>query len=145
VTLLGFMRRVRHENGHWMWVGSRSGSGYGHVLENGRKLMAHRWGYERLVGPVPAGLEIDHLCRVKACVNPDHLEPVPHAVNIQRGTGPLAENAAKTHCIHGHPLAGANLYQRIDARGGRECRTCRRAAMERFEAKRSLIGGSTTP
>jgi hypothetical protein len=112
--------------GCWVWQLSLTTGGYGQIRipELKRQGPAHRVYYERLVGPIPEGLELDHLCRNRACVNPSHLEPVTHQVNGLRGVGPCAENARKTHCIRGHELAGANLYVRRDT-GRRQCKACR--------------------
>lgn len=76
---------------------------------------------------MPAGLGLDHLCRVRRCVNPAHLEPVTDRVNILRGQAPSAVNAAKTHCIRGHPFNSVNTYWFTETNGtrGRQCRTCR--------------------
>src|SRR3989304_2992011 len=76
-------------------------SGYGRVWCNGRMQMVHRLIYEALVGPIPNGLTIDHLCRVRRCVNPDHMEPVTMLVNCLRGEGPTAKQARQTHCKNG--------------------------------------------
>jgi hypothetical protein len=101
------------------------------LFENGRRVAtkaAHRLFYEQLVGPIPDGLQLDHLCRVRHCVNPDHLEPVTQTANVLRGIGPTAVNAGKTHCVHGHPFTPDNTY--INKQGNRHCRACaiRRAA-----------------
>lgn len=85
MTLLGALRRVVHWQDCWLWTGAKTGDDYGVIIEGGRKVGAHRWLYERLVGPVPEGLDLDHLCRRHDCVNPDHLEPVTHQENIRRG------------------------------------------------------------
>lgn len=84
----------------------------------------HRLVYETLCGPIPGGLQLDHLCRNRGCCNPWHLEPVPSRVNTLRGETLQAKNAAKTHCLRGHALAGENLIVRPD--GTRNCRECRR-------------------
>jgi hypothetical protein len=109
----------------WEWNGSRHGKGYGHVSVAGRIRKAHRVVYELLVGPIPDGLQLDHLCRNRCCVNPDHLEPVTARTNIRRGEANAAINARKTHCDYGHPFAGENL--RLDARGNRQCWICERS------------------
>lgn len=109
----------------WPWTACIDGGGYGHIGAGGKyggMLKAHRVSYELLVGPIPPGLELDHLCRNRKCVNPAHLEPVTHRENGLRGVGVGAKNAAKTHCTNGHPLSGDNL--RISKRGWRECQTC---------------------
>src|SRR5688500_1836821 len=83
------LRWIADDSGCWIWQFAKARHGYGikNVRLNGRRTtqQAHRWVYEQLVGPVPRSLDLDHLCRVKACVNPDHLEPVPHAENVHRG------------------------------------------------------------
>jgi HNH endonuclease len=108
----------------WLWTGALV-DGYGAIygaLEGGTK-KAHRVTYELSVGPIPPGLQLDHLCRVRHCVRPSHLEPVTQRENIYRGQAPPSINASKTHCDHGHLLAGDNL--RI-YRGCRYCKACRR-------------------
>jgi hypothetical protein len=108
--------------GCWEWMGSKNRDGYGHVWLNGRLRSAHQMTYEHFVGPVPEGLELDHLCRNPACANYEHLEPVPHRVNVLRGAGVSAVHAVKTHCIHGHEFTPENTY--IGRRGNRSCREC---------------------
>ena len=98
-------------------------TGYGNASWRGQRVSAHRAAYEILRGPIPDGLHIDHLCRNRSCCNPAHMEPVPARENVLRGESPSAQQARQTHCIHGHPLAGANLY--VDRRGRRHCVTCR--------------------
>lgn len=126
-----FHLRVAEVNTCWLWLGGEGGA---HLRYGGfctgsrtdgsvRTEYAHRWAYEHYVGPIPEGLQLDHLCRNTICCNPAHLEPVTASENIRRGTSPLAQRAKQTHCIHGHPLAGKNLLMRGNKR---ECRTCRR-------------------
>lgn len=105
-------------SGCWEWTGTRNKKGYGKYAHH----LAHRLVYEEEVGPIPAGLELDHLCRSPACVNPAHLEPVSHRENLLRGDTIAARNAAKTHCVRGHPFDDRNTRTRPD--GSRECRTC---------------------
>lgn len=94
----------------------------------------HRIIYEALHGPIPDGLQIDHLCRNKVCCNPHHLEPVTARENILRSNGQGAVNARKTHCIHGHPLEGDNLVIGLD--GARRCLVCLRDRGRRHQQKR---------
>ncbi len=111
------------------WIASSDSKGYGKFQcesgRNGRLMPAHRWAYEWIVGPIPVGLQLDHLCRNRLCVNPAHLEPVSQQENILRGVGLAAENAEKTACPVGHPYAGDNLYTNPTT-GSRLCRACRR-------------------
>lgn len=121
-----FWSRVRVDpSGCWIWTGARYPNGYGSSRENGKSGgYAHRVAYTAVKGPIPTGLTIDHICRVKACVNPDHLEAVTQRENTLRSPiAPAAINARKTHCIHGHEFTPENTLRR-----GRErqCRTCHR-------------------
>lgn len=190
-----FWEKVNKTDTCWLWTGATHSAGYGVINmcgggEKSRLGYAHRLSYEWLVGPIPSGLHIDHLCRVRNCVRPDHLEPVTMEENIRRGApnprglghssqacpkghpysgenlyrtpkgfrncracrreqaracslrtrppkgtlSPADINRAKTHCIRGHSLSGANLF--TDRKGHRGCRTCRKATMERFQARR---------
>lgn len=119
------------DGGCIVWIGGLNGVGYGQFYRGKRfrgdtgKTYAHRWSYEYHVGPIPEGLELDHLCRNPACVNPEHLEPVTPQVNKLRGTSPAAIHARKTHCPAGHPYAGTNLYV-YPTTGIRRCRECGR-------------------
>ena len=106
----------------WHWTGHIGDGGYGTFRGPGRRTVkAHRFAYESLVGPIPDGLFLDHLCRVRHCVNPEHLEPVTGRVNTLRGEGITAAQARRTHCHRGHPLSGDNLWI---VRGRRCCREC---------------------
>jgi len=116
----------------WTWEGAND-EGYGRFKDEGKFLKAYQFSYEFFVGPIQDGLEPDHLCRNPRCVNPAHLEPVTHRVNVLRGNSPSALHAQKTHCQKGHPFQGANL--RIE-QGKRICVTCRRASARRSYRKR---------
>lgn len=125
-------------NGCWQWTAGTAGEGYGSFYrgrssssEHGRDY-AHRWSYEHHVGKIPEGMVVDHLCRNRRCVNPDHLEAVTQQTNVDRGHG----NGKQTHCPAGHPYAGENLY--FTPKGGRQCRECKRAAFRRFKEKNIL-------
>lgn len=128
---------VNMDGGCWEWRASRYPNGYGgYTVGQRRKRVAHRVAYEVLVGDVPAGLELDHLCRVRHCVNPAHLEPVSHSENQLRGAGPAKRSAffaSITHCKHGHEYTTATTYR--DKYGKRRCRTCQRAAVARYAAR----------
>lgn len=119
-----FWRRVKVlENGCWQWIGGSHSRGYGgFTLAGGKKrVRAHRWAYEKCIGPIPEGLGLDHLCRNHACVNPLHLEPVTDRINILRSPISLASiNAKKTVCLRGHP------FTHLNTEGKRVCRTCLR-------------------
>ncbi len=130
-----YIERVT-ESGCWIWMGGLSTSGYGRLFmkEGDRyiKRQAHRIVYQEFRGEkVPDDLELDHLCRVHCCVNPDHLEPVTHAENMAR-SGP----ARQTHCRRGHPLSEDNLYMRRN-RKQRECRRCGRDRRAAAQVERS--------
>lgn len=112
------------DSGCWIWKGSKDHGGYGWIHINGRAIKAHRFAYETFVGPIPEGLEPDHLCRIRACVNPDHLEPVTRRENILRGDGPKLTRERKraiVQCPQGHPYDQVNTYHRY---GHRYCKTC---------------------
>lgn len=119
------------ESGCWIWTGAMTADGYGNFsygsrLDGSRKTTtAHRAAYEALVGTVAKGMEVDHLCRVRNCVNPDHLEVVTKHENWRRGVSFTAQNAKKTQCSQGHPFDDENT--RFDSRGWRQCRTCQMA------------------
>lgn len=127
--------------GCWIWIGDISDKGYGRVRRgpvgaSGRPSyrFAHRVIYELERGPVPDGLELDHLCRVRCCVNPDHLEAVTHAQNMERGNSGI-NFRTRTHCPQGHQYDAENTG--ISNGGHRVCRACRRliAARRRQRAK----------
>lgn len=112
------------ESGCWIWLGQLDPGGYG-KFDHGR---AHRKAYIEFRGPVPSSQHLDHLCRVRCCVNPDHLESVTPRENTMRSpVAPAAVNARKTHCDKGHPLSGDNLVLRKSNAGPtRGCATCMR-------------------
>lgn len=121
---VGIDAKLTFRDGCWTWNGSRTSNGYGRVRRVQKLWSVHRYVYELLLGPVPEGLVLDHLCRNRACCNPAHLEPVTFRENVLRGEGPAALHARKTHCLRGHALTAENL---IPGRGYRQCRICWRA------------------
>ena len=105
----------------WIWMAGRTADGYGRFRSSQtRRVLAHRWSYEELIGVIPGGLQLDHLCKNPPCVNPDHLQPVTGAENSRRSS--VGWNSRiKTHCPQGHAYAGENLISR---NGRRHCRMC---------------------
>jgi len=123
-----FLERVHFTDyGCWEWTGAMASNGYGTFHVPGTKsnvTRSHEFSYHLFVGPVPDGLELDHLCHNPKCINPDHLEPVTHQENMTRGLlfNSNRGNCLKTHCIHGHPFDELNTYVGKD--GHRHCKTC---------------------
>lgn len=116
-------------SGCWEWQAYRNPAGYGVFSMRRKTLLAHRWAYEHFIGPIPEGLDLDHLCRNRCCCNPNHVEPVTRKTNVLRGDldamwrGYPSRNAAKTHCPAGHAYDERNTY--VDKIGRRFCRACR--------------------
>jgi len=119
----------------WTWQLSVNRGGYGMVNRDGYAGHAHRWVYMRHVGEIPDGLQLDHLCRNRDCVNPAHLEPVTQRENVLRGVAPTAANAQKTSCKRSHPFDDENTYFFPDGR--RACRTCQRAARLAYQERKA--------
>jgi hypothetical protein len=126
---------VEAPSGCWEWTACVRGNGYGKFTVDGRSTAAHRFAFEEMVGPIPEGLVLDHLCRVRTCVNPDHLEPVTQQVNVLRGEAG-ARQRAQTSCIRGHAFDAANTY--ICGAGKRSCRICRYAAVRAYRARKAV-------
>lgn len=128
-------RRVSPEpnTGCWLWIGPISQYGYGKIGKTskfGRDMQAHRGVYETLVGPIPPGMEIDHKCNCRSCVNPGHLQPVTRQVNAK-----MIQSRDHKHCRKGHALTAENTYW-DKGRGWRQCNTCRAHAQMKAAAKR---------
>jgi hypothetical protein len=109
------------ESGCWIWSGILYSTGYGCLWIEGKSKLAHRVFYESLVEKIPTGLQLDHLCRVRCCVNPAHLEAVTGKENRRRGISPVGVNYRKTHCLRGHELSGHNI---VIYNGMRHCKQC---------------------
>lgn len=122
----------------WHWTAARHPLGYGAFRPEGRRrvVRAHRWSYEFFVGPIPPGLQIDHLCRNPRCVNPDHLEPVTPGENVRRKPVSVNQNTYKTHCQQGHEFSPENTH--IAPNGQRICRACRRNRARKPATQRSV-------
>ena len=131
-----FWAKVNKSEGCWEWTGARQPAGYGTVRVLNRTCLAHRVAYESLVGPIPDGLHLDHLCRNPSCVNPAHLEPVTNRENITRGLCAVRG----THCKRGHEFTPENTYN-VPKTGQRQCRECVRLHAARY---RALARGETS-
>jgi hypothetical protein len=141
--ILRLMDRTQKTPTCWYWTGTINGDGYGTFTVYGYRagarrttVGAHRLVYEELAGPIPGDRQIDHLCRVRHCVNPAHLEPVPKTVNVLRGEGPTATNARKTHCIHGHALPPAGGVRHCSPCAVRRATEHKAANLVRYNARR---------
>ena len=117
-----FWPKVQKTETCWLWTGALKSGGYGQFFAE-KYALAHRVAYELVVGPIPEGLTLDHLCRVHNCVNPAHLEPVTNGENLRRGMGPTGIHARATHCPKGHEYTVENTYR--NKKGWRTCRACR--------------------
>lgn len=125
-------KKIRVTPTCWFWTGSTATNGYGNVYMTGKMRLAHRAIYELLVEPIPVGLVLDHLCRNRSCVNPDHLEPVTRSENAKRSPEAGRFYRERTECLRGHPFDEQNTYRTKD--GKRHCRACH-AVRERERKK----------
>lgn len=122
-----FWEKVQKTDKCWIWIAAIGKEGYGRFAVTREKIrLAHRFSYELAKGPVPVGLDLDHLCRVKRCVNPEHLEAVTRTENARRGL----KGVLSTHCYRGHEYTGE-----LDSRGWRRCRACVRERYHRLKEK----------
>jgi hypothetical protein len=131
------------DGGCWLWTATLINSGYGRFWLAGKTELAHRVAYELWVGPIPVGVEVDHLCHNpdtcnggvtcphRRCVNPDHLILVPHRLNLLRGNTIPAHNAVKTHCSNGHRFSAENTRMQFDRKRRSFYRVCRQCDRER--------------
>lgn len=126
---------IEDANGCWVWTGNRTKDGYARFsVRGGLTIPAYRWAYEQMVGPIPDGLEPDHLCLNKACVNPEHIEPVTREVNVQRALF-VKHGSSAEFCPNGHPRTPENRVQRKRPRGiTGECKVCNRERMRQRSA-----------
>lgn len=129
-----FWAKVDKTDGCWLWTGNSDGRGYGVYWHGGKRHKAHRWSYELANGVIPAGLVIDHLCRVTLCVNPSHLRAVTQRTNLMSGRTIVAEEAARTVCRNGHRLEGENVGR--TPKDWRKCIPCEKARWRRNEDRR---------
>lgn len=121
-SLASFWKRVTKTPTCWIWIGAVGSHGYGNMRVKKKQIPPHRYSYELHRGSIPTGLAIDHLCRNRRCVNPDHMEAVSLRENVLRGLGPTANNRRKETCHRGHPFS----YRETWGRRGRRCRQCSR-------------------
>jgi hypothetical protein len=133
-----FWEKVAPPNtdGCWLWTAAKRAGGYGVVQHQWERRVAHRASYEELVGPIPDGHQLDHICRVRNCVNPAHLEPVTHKENVQRGNAGLHKKN-QTECKRGHPFSDENVYV---SHGVRKCRICSLAREKtRYQSRKAAV------
>lgn len=139
-------RLIAGPNGCCLWTGATNPKGYGSIKVRQKVLVTHRVVFEHFNGPIPAGLEVDHLCRVRRCCNPHHLQAVTHEENVRRSLGLAALNAQKTHCDYGHEFTPENTAVYKGRKGAqiRRCRTCARGWNADYRARQAKIARSAT-
>lgn len=127
-----FWAKVDKTDTCWLWTRTLERGGYARFRLNGKMKSAHRLSYNDAIGPIPEGLQLDHLCRVRHCVNPDHLEPVTARENTLRGEGPASMNARRTLCVNGHPFTGLTVRPEGNERW---CHACRLESKHRYKER----------
>lgn len=141
--IIAFFSNIDYTDSCWLWQGALDKDGYGHFTPYRKRKSSHRYSYEIMVDDIPEGLVIDHLCRVRNCVNPNHLEAVSSLTNILRGYGAAAINRRKAECINGHDLKGDNLYIQKKT-NKRFCRACDRRRGAEYERRKRFKENSAT-
>lgn len=143
-----FWAKVRKTEFCWIWIASTSENGYGQFSLNKKPVRAHRVAYELIKGKIPEGMTLEHLCKNRLCVNPDHLEPVTLKENVLRGEGVTALLSRQTHCKNGHEFTEENTYIPRDPKNGkRQCRECKKVYQKSYQAKykrKPQVNTSTT-
>ena len=139
-----FWAKIQTDGSCWIWLGYKDKKGYGkfsiHKIGTARSsfcFSAYRLSYQLFKGEIPTNYQIDHLCRNRSCVNPDHLDAVTCQENILRGIGICSNNKRKTHCPQGHKYDETNTY--LDKNNGRYCRKCRTQTQKRYLEKKSVM------
>ena len=128
------------DEGCWLWTGGKFQNGYGMFMLQGKLRRVHRVMYVWTRGELPEDLQIDHTCKVKACVNPLHMEPVTLRENVRRSNGWGGIESRKTHCENGHEFTPENTARRGDpSRGWRECKQCRRDISRRYKERHAQV------
>lgn len=130
-----------NERGCWVWQRHITPNGYGVISVNGKSSSAHRTSYTLFKGRIPEGFQIDHLCKVRSCVNPKHLEAVTAKENVRRSNSYAQQEASRTHCKYGHEFTPNNIYKASQG-NGRNCRTCmRNRTKQRYAMKKIVVTG----
>lgn len=145
---LRFLSKIEKTEDCWNWKGSMTPYGYGTFGLKGKNIRAHRLSYEHFIGKmIPVGLQIDHLCKNRKCVNPNHLEVVTLIENVRRGDSFSSKNRGATHCVNGHAFTGKNVFTithksgRDEGKSERACRECRRIRERKYYNERKLRTG----